>query len=179
VMLSDAQIAALSAAERRDLITRLERPIDDVLPTGVAARMRHVRLPLMIGGAIALVPWTIFLALTLPESHVVHNWPVIWVGFDIILIVLMASTAVLGLLRRQLLVLSAFATGVLLICDAWLDVMTAGPRDMWLAVLTAALAELPLAWILISGALRLVRMTMTRLWRLEPDVPLWRVPLLP
>ncbi|MBB4855978.1 hypothetical protein HNP40_003392 [Mycobacteroides chelonae] len=40
------------------------------------------------------------------------------------------ATAVRGLPRRQLLVLTAFSTGVLLICDAWFDVMTAGPSEL-------------------------------------------------
>jgi len=31
-VVSDAQIAAVSATERRELITRLERPIDELLP---------------------------------------------------------------------------------------------------------------------------------------------------
>jgi hypothetical protein len=101
------------------------------------------------------------------------------VGFDILLLVFMAATAVLGLLRRQLLVLAAFTTGVLLVCDAWFDVMTAAPTDMWLSVLTAALGELPLAVILITGALRILRLTAARLYVLDPGMPLWRIPLLP
>jgi hypothetical protein len=39
-------------------------------------------------------------------------------GFDVLLLVFMAITALLGLLRRQLLIVSAFTTGVLLVCDA-------------------------------------------------------------
>jgi len=91
----------------------------------------------------------------------------------------MAVTAVLGLLRRQLLVLTAFTTGILLICDAWFDLMTAAPEDRWLSVFTAVLGELPLAVLLITGALRILRLTATRLYALEPGKPLWRIPLLP
>ena len=91
----------------------------------------------------------------------------------------MVATAVLGLMRRQLLILSAFTTGVLLTCDAWFDVMTAAPADRWLSILTAVLAELPLAVLLITGALRILRLTATRLWLVDPHTPLWQVPLLP
>ncbi len=133
----------------------------------------------MVGAIVGLIPWTIYLAITLPDKYIAHNWPVTWVGFDILLLVFMAATAVLGLLRRQLLVLTAFTTGILLVCDAWFDVMTAGPTDMWLSVLTAALGELPLAVILITGALRILRLTATRLYVLDPGMPLWRIPLLP
>jgi hypothetical protein len=91
----------------------------------------------------------------------------------------MAATAVLGVLRRQLVVIVAFTTGVLLVCDAWFDIITASPVDRTASVLTALLAELPLAAVLITGALRLLRLTLTRLYLIDPGAPLWRVPLLP
>jgi hypothetical protein len=176
---SDAQIAAMSPAERRELIHRLERPLGDLVSATEFARIRRIRLWLMIGASIGLIPWIVYLALTLPEKYVAHNWQATWVGFDILLLMFIVATAILGYLRRQLLVLTAFTTGVLLICDAWFDVMTAGPADKWVSVLTAVLAELPLAIILMSGALRIVRLTVTRLWLLDPGMPLWRLPLLP
>jgi hypothetical protein len=176
---SDAQIAAMSAAERRELITRLERPLAELLPDSVLARVRRVRLVLMAGAIIGLIPWIIYLAITLPDKYIAHNWTATWVGFDILLLVFMAATAVLGLLRRQLLVLTAFTTGILLVCDAWFDVMTAAPADRWLSILTAAVGELPLSVILITGALRILRLTATRLYVLDAGMPLWRIPLLP
>ncbi|HZQ31299.1 MAG TPA: hypothetical protein VFB19_06145 [Mycobacterium sp.] len=177
--LSDATIAAMSGAQRRDLIRRLERPLAEVMPTSVLQRVRRIRLVLMIGAAIALVPWIVYLAFTLPDKYTTYNWTATWVGFDILLLIFIVATAVLGLLRRQLLILTAFTTGVLLVCDAWFDVMTAGPADRWLSILTAALAELPLAVILIGGALRILRLTATRLWLLDPHMRLWQVPMLP
>jgi hypothetical protein len=177
--LSDAQIAAMSAHERRELIGRLERPVSELLPPSELARMRRIRLVLMVGATIGLIPWIAYLSLTLPDKYVAYNWTASWVGFDILLLGFMAVTAVLGLLRRQLLVLTAFTTGILLICDAWFDVMTAAPADRWLSVLTAVVGELPLAAVLITGALRIVRLTATRLYVLDPGMPLWRIPLLP
>lgn len=177
--LSDAQIAAMSPAQRRDLIQRLERPRDEVLPPAIARRMRRNRLTLMVGGAIGLIPWMIYLAFTLPANYVAHNWPATWVGFDCVLIASMTATAVLGWLRRELVILPGFTTGVLLICDAWFDIMTAGPGQMWISVLTAVLLNLPLAAIMIIGAVRIIRLTATRLWFLDPGTPAWRLPLLP
>jgi hypothetical protein len=176
---SDAQIAAMSAAERRELISRLERPIGELVPDAVLVRLRRVRLVLMVGAIVGLVPWIVYLAITLPDKYIAHNWQATWVGFDILLLVFMIATATLGLLRRQLLVLTAFTTGILLMCDAWFDVMTAGPADRWLSVFTAVLGELPLAVVLITGALRILRLTATRLYVLDPGMPLWRIPLLP
>src|SRR5271166_4601240 len=151
-MLSDAHIEAMSPGERRDLIQRLQRPLEEVLPPLLARRMRRNRLTLMAAT---------------------------WIGFDCLLIVFMVVTAVLGWLRRQLVVLPAFTTGVLLICDAWFDVLTAGPGQFWVSVLTAALGNRPLAVLLIIGAVRILRLTLTRLWFLDPGTPMWRVPLVP
>jgi len=178
-ILSDAQIAALTPEQRRDLITRLEKPLSEVIDPALLGRIRRIRLGLMIGGSMAMVPWLGYLSVTLPENYVAHNWPVTWIGFDILLVVFMVATAVLGYLRRQLLVQAAFTTGVLLICDAWFDLMTAGPRDVWLSVLTALLIEVPLAVFMIFGAQRLLRLTMMRLWLLNPRMRLWHLPLFP
>jgi hypothetical protein len=176
---SDAQIAAMTAAERRELIGRLERPLAELLPSAELSRLRRVRLTVMVGAVIGLIPWTVYLAMSLPDKYIAHNWTATWVGFDILLLLFLAVTAVLGLLRRQLLILAAFTTGVLLMCDAWFDVMTAAPADRWLSVSTAIVGELPLAALLITGALRILRVTATRLYVLDPGMPLWRIPLLP
>jgi hypothetical protein len=178
-VLSDARIAAMSPAERRDLIHRLERPLDEVFPASIAGRVRRTRLTLMVGGAVGLIPWIVYLGFTLPETYVAHNWTATWVGFDTLLVAFMAVTALLGWLRRQLVLLTAFTTGVLLICDAFFDVMTAGPGELWVSLLTALLAELPLAVIMITSAFRILRLTALRLWLLDPGTPLWRLPLLP
>lgn len=179
-VLSDARIAAMSPAERRDLIQRLQRPLNELFPPPVANRMRRTRLTLMVGGAIGLIPWIVYLGFTLPANYVAHNWPATWIVFDCVLVAFMAATAVLGWLRRQLVLLTAFTTGVLLICDAWFDVLTAGPgTNLVVPVLTATLGELPLAVIMITGAVRILRLTATRLWFLDPGTPLWRLPLVP
>jgi hypothetical protein len=176
---SDAQIAAMSVDERRDLIRRLERPLEELLTPTVFWRIRRIRVLLTVCAAVGLIPWIAYLALTLPDKYVAHNWLATWVGFDLLLFGFMAATAVLGVLRRQLVVIVAFTTGVLLVCDAWFDIITASPVDRTASVLTALLAELPLAAVLITGALRLLRLTLTRLYLIDPGAPLWRVPLLP
>ena len=109
-----------------------------------------------LGGAIGLIPWTVFLVITLPANYVA-------LGFDVLLVAFMVATAVLIFLRRQLVLLTAFTTGVLLISDALFDVMTAGPHDLWESAATATLVELPLAVILIATALRILRLTVTPL----------------
>jgi hypothetical protein len=178
-VLTNEQIAALTPAQRRELISRLEQPLSSLIDPEFLSRIRRIRLGLMIGGSFAMIPWLVYLSVTLPENYVAHNWPATWVGFDILLVVFMVATAVLGYLRRQLLVLAAFTAGVLLICDAWFDLMTAGPNDVRLSVITALGIEVPLAVLLITGALRIMRLTMMRFWLLKPGMRLWHLPLFP
>jgi len=178
-VLTDLQIAALTSAQRKELIARLEQPLSDVIDPAILNRIRRIRLSLMIGGSIAMIPWLAYLSLTLPENYVAHNWPVTWIGFDLLLVGFMLATAVFGYLRRQVLLFSAFTSGVLLFCDAWFDLMTAGPNDRWLSVVTAVGIEIPLAIFMINGAQRIMRLTMTRLWLMDPGMRLWHLPLFP
>jgi hypothetical protein len=178
-ILTDEQIAALTPAQRTELISRLEQPLSDLIDPEYLGRIRRIRLSLMIGGSIAMIPWLVYLSMTLPDRYLARNWTVTWVGFDILLVGFMLATAVLGYLRRQLLMLAAFTSGVLLICDAWFDLMTAGPKDVWLSVTTALLIEVPLAIFMITGAQRMVRLTMMRLRRMDSETRLWQLPLFP
>jgi len=130
-------------------------------------RIRRIRAWLAVCAAIALVPWTIYLAFTLPESYTAQHWQAAWVGFDVLLLLFMIATAVLGFAHHHWLTLFAFATGVLLLCDAWFDVLTADNTDFVTSVLIAALGELPLAAVLIIGTLRIVRLqvpSLSRAW---------------
>jgi hypothetical protein len=177
VELTDEQIAGMSPEQRRDLILRLARPNRELLPPApVLRRIRYLRLAITTGSAVLLVPWIAYLALTLPERYVVHNWSITWVGFDVLLLLMFAATALLGWLRRQLLILTGFASGVLLLCDTWFDVMTASRGDLWESLASAAV-EVPIAAVLIGGSLRLTRYMAERLWFIEPGQHIWQVPL--
>ena len=111
--------------------------------------------------------------------HTIPHMLGVTIGFDVLLVGFMLTTALLGYLRRQLQGLAAFTTGVLLFCDAWFDLMTAGPKDIWLSVITALLVEVPLAIFMITSAVRIMRLTMMRLWLLDPGMRLWNLPLFP
>jgi hypothetical protein len=87
-------------------------------------------------GAAVLVPWTAYLGVSLPNRYVARHWTLTWVGFDVVLIVMFGSTAVLGLLRRQLVVVTAFSSGVLLLCDTWFDITTANAHDRLVSIAT-------------------------------------------
>src|ERR1700741_1706417 len=99
-------------------------------------QIRRVREWLAVSAAIALIPWTIYLALTLPQSYSAQHWQLTWVGFDVLLMAFMLATAVLGFTNHPLLKLFAFATVVLLVFDAWFDVLTARRGDFLVSVLS-------------------------------------------
>ncbi|OBI68117.1 hypothetical protein [Mycobacterium sp. E796] len=121
-------------------------------------QIRRIRAWLALCAAITLIPWTVYLALTLPQDYTAQHWQATWVGFDILLLAFMVATAVLGFLQHRLLTLFAFTTGVLLVCDAWFDVLTAEAGDLFLSALIAGVVELPLAAVLIVGTLRIARL---------------------
>jgi hypothetical protein len=123
---------------------------------------------LALCAAIALTPWTVYLGFTLPQSYSAQHWQLTWVGFDILLLGFMIATAMLGFVHHRLLTLFAFTTGVLLVCDAWFDVLTARRGDFAVSVLTAVLGELPTAAVLIFGTLRIAGLQGSPLGRSMP-----------
>ena len=169
----------MSVVERRELILRLTPVPEGLLPrTRTMERIRKWRLVLMLLCVAALIPWTVYLAITLPSHYEARNWVATWVGFDILLLAMLLATAIAGWRRRQLLFPTAFASGVLLICDAWFDVMTSQRgADLMQALLSAVLVELPLAFVLIAGPLRLMRYVAIRHGLVDPGVRMWRVPI--
>ena len=61
----------------------MERPLEELVPAPVLARMRRLRLALMVGGAIGLIPW-VFLVIALPAKAIA-------LGFDVLLVAFMVT----------------------------------------------------------------------------------------
>lgn len=176
-VLTDDQIAALSPAERRDLIVRLSRPLEQVENPQDLRRQRRLRIGVAGVAAVLLVPWVFYLAFSLPTEHKIRNWDVMWVGFDVLELTLLALTFWLSYRRRLMALLTGFATGVVLLCDAWFDILTSAPGELWQAIAAAALIEVPLAVLLMSGAFRAVRVVPAMFWFADPDASAWQVRL--
>ncbi len=141
---------------------------------------RRSLLVIITVSAIALVPWTVNLGLTLPHRYVASDWRLTWVGFDVALFAFLTATAWLGWHRRQLVLLTAFTTGVLLCCDAWFDVTTAQHHDR-LTSIGSACIEIPLAILLFRASWRLLRLAAGALGQAAPDgqqVSIWKLPIL-
>jgi Flp pilus assembly protein protease CpaA len=73
------------------------------------------------------------------------EYDIAWVGFDIMLLVALASTVYFALRRSRYLATAATASATLLVTDGWFDVMTSPPGQRGEALALALLVELPLA----------------------------------
>ena len=149
----------MSREDRRHL-ARLLTSIDEphVLRDNRALWRRRVALLLSMGSCVVLAAWIAVLMLTLPKHYTAGHWRGAWVGFDLALLGAFAATAWAAWRERQALIILLTVTGTLLCCDAWFDViLDIGTRNIWESVASAALAELPLAFIMFTAARRLVR----------------------
>lgn len=93
---------------------------------------------------IGMIPWTIYLAITLPGHFHAHNWRLAWVGFDIVLIIMLGFTAWAAWRGRQVLILASIVMSTLLLCDAWFDISTSfNTSSQGLAIFTALIGNFP------------------------------------
>jgi hypothetical protein len=159
-VLTRDDVAALSREERAALARWLAE-VDELAPPPRRARLSRLTVLWVASiGAVVLVPWTLYLAATLPERHREYSWRLAWIGFDVALTVALGATAWLGWRSRQLVLVALVVSATLLACDAWFDVVLSwGGRGQWLSVATALLVELPLAALLGWASYRLLRAT--------------------
>jgi hypothetical protein len=103
-------------------------------------------VPMFALAAVVLVPWIVFLVRVLPSAETAEHWDIAWGGFDAALALLLLAVAAGTWRRAPWLERAATAAAALLVADAWFDVVTASTRtELVLAVVSAALVELPLA----------------------------------
>lgn len=136
----------------------------------------------MMGCCLVLAGWIAILIWTLPGRYTASHWRAVWVGLDIAELAGFAATLWASWNQRQVVVFFMVVTGTLLIADAWFDMaLDFGTPGFTMSLVSALVAELPLAFLLFSGARRLIRITIETVMRLEgiqgPVPPLWRVPL--
>jgi hypothetical protein len=149
----DGALRELTSADRADLSRRLTT-IGTELDTGLTGghQARELFITITAGASLLLIPWIAVLPILLPATRGVSDWREIWVGFDVVLAIVLAATAVLAFLKRQSVVLVAFITATLLVCDAWFDTMTSAPGWDRLISLGSTILELTLALILFNTA---------------------------
>lgn len=128
-------------------------------------RRRRLTLEVLWVCTIALVPWAIYLGLSLPRDYHTKHWDLAWAGFDGLEILALGATAYYGWRGRQALIGTALAAATLLICDAWFDVaLDLGTPAIWTSLASALFLELPLAFFLIHRVRLLMRITLLHLF---------------
>jgi hypothetical protein len=160
-VINESELREMSPTERRQL-ARSIAAMDYPHPLlGIyQARGRRLGVLISVIACAVLVGWIIVLALTLHRSFHSHHWRGAWLGFDFILLSAFAATGWAFWRGRQIVIAFLIVTGTLLCCDAWFDViLDLGTRDIWGSVASALLVELPLAFLMFSGARRLIRLS--------------------
>lgn len=183
-MLDEAELRMMSPEQRARLartLAALDAP--RFLNDPKAKRRRKMALTLAIGCCIFLAAWIGVLAVTLPSRYSSGGWRGAWVGFDVALLLAFASVAWTAWRGKQLLIVCLIVTATLLCCDAWFDLtLDWGTGGFWFSLLSAVVAEVPLAILMALGARRLLRLTVAAEMALEgetgPVPPLWQVALL-
>ena len=117
-----------------------------------------IELAIMLGAAVILIPWSIYLLTHLDPKPVVDHWDVAWAGFDFMLIVALSVTIWMALKRSIWLPVAGASTATLFVCDAWFDVVTSNPGERLVAIASAILAEIPMAIIGFALVTRSERM---------------------
>src|SRR5689334_12417890 len=124
----------------------------------LAAASRRARWvgPLFAVLAVLMVPWTAYLAVTLPSHATAAHYDLAWAGFDVGLFLVLAWTAWAAVSSSRWLPVAASLNAAFLVIDAWFDVITApGHRELAMALASALLIELPLAavsiWLAVNG----------------------------
>lgn len=108
--------------------------------------------------AVGLVPWTIYLGISLPRRHLSVHWDVSWTGLDAALIVSLLATGLLAYVKSIWIVIAASITGSLLLVDAWFDIMSERAASQFAeAFFMGVLIELPLAILSFYVAVHALR----------------------
>jgi hypothetical protein len=133
--------------EMAQKVDELVGPADEPENAVLADKARVVRWagPAFALFSLVLLPWTVYVGYSLPSRQVSADYDVAWAGFDVMLLVALASTGYFALRRSRYLATAATATATLLAVDAWFDVMTSPPGQRGGSVALALLVELPLA----------------------------------
>jgi hypothetical protein len=175
---TEHDVRSWSPGERAEVARMLDRMVERPSGSSGVIRRRSLSIAAAAIGALVMLPWIGYLASSLPLAESGGAWRVAWVGFDIMLAVVLSVTAWLGVHRRQVAILGLLVAATMLVTDAWFDVaLSYGTREQWGAVLSAAFLEIPFALLLASSAVSILRRTSATVARLrgqEEPPSLWR-----
>jgi hypothetical protein len=137
-------------------------PLDSVQAAlGVVPKQLTLPLPRWLGPlavccAVGIIPWIVYLALTLPARTRAVDYDIAWVGYDAAMCAVLATLAYCALRRTMATGAIAAVAATMLVIDAWFDIVTTDKRDqLMMAIISAAFVEIPLAivcaWVAINA----------------------------
>lgn len=104
--------------------------------------------PLALCCLIGMLPWIVYLSMTIPRRSRAEHYDLAWIGFDCAMWVVLAALAFFALRRHPATGPVAAVASTMLLIDAWFDITTSANRDqLVVAVVLACTAEIPLAII--------------------------------
>jgi hypothetical protein len=182
-VIDEADLRQMSPEERASLAHALAMlNLESLTPTPLGQRRRRLLIAASLIGVLVLAVWIGVLEVNLPRHYRAGGWRSAWVGFDIGLLLVFATTAWAAWRRRQILIVCLMVLATLLCCDAWFDcTLDWGTPGFTVSLLDALLIELPVAAVALIAARRLLRLTIGRremLGGVTGPVPsFWKVPL--
>lgn len=144
----------MTIPEPDQVISKIDEVVRPAAEPGNAVFTDETRVvrwtgPLFALFSLILVPWTIYIAGSLPAQQVSANYDAAWAGFDVLLALTLAGTAYFALRRSRYLATAASATATMLVVDAWFDVLTTPGVQRLESIGLAAFVELPLAAVCV------------------------------
>ena len=104
---------------------------------------------------LAMIPWVLILACSLPPTIRAAHWSTAWAGLDALEAAGLMTTGAALIGRCSWLCLPAAITSTLLVADAWFDITTSAPgHAATVAIAMAVFPELPLAGLCAALAIR-------------------------
>jgi hypothetical protein len=103
--------------------------------------------PAFLVCSVVLLPWIVYLALSLPSRQISSHYDVAWVGFDVLELIALSATGFFALRRSRYLAITSASAATLLVVDAWFDVLTSPAHQVLESIILAVVIELPLAGI--------------------------------
>jgi hypothetical protein len=119
----------------------------ELLPARQRVQAPRWLVPLAISAIVCMVPWLVYLGLTLPSRVRSENYDIAWLGFDSLLLFVIALLGICAWRRHPAAGLLAAVAAAMLVVDAWFDVTTSSGSGTVVALVLAACGELPLAVI--------------------------------
>ena len=181
MQITEEDVRGMTADERARLARMLaEMTADDVRDGPLRQTHRGRFLRFVVLTCVLLIPWTAYLAITLPPKFTADRWSLTWTGFDVALIAVIAATGWAAVRRRQFVAIGLVVWGTLLACDAWFDVtLDWGSPGLLASLLTALFVELPVSAMAFMAArnlwMRTIWTARLRSGVREPVHSLWRV----